>query len=164
MEAYYDAENNILPISNKILTDNLPKHTEIRNKIYECMLYKYIQKKDLNCSNVTEVTKIIISNCIEHKFDINVVIQILKKENIDGTMFQKNDTSFRNSTQFATMFRNINGYNKKQFENLYTKINKWKPIYIKKQGHMQHILDFKTQKQTATESHVYEFGTRFYFW
>eukprot|EP01084_Bolivina_argentea_P302319 521810_1 len=123
IDACYSANDETLPISNKISINYLPQNCETRHQIYENILYKYIKKEDLNNENFVKIATVVI-NILHIDVDIDQFKQYVNDKRIDGKLF----CSFKNKLVFAKMFRQINGYKKKQFASIYDNINSWNLI------------------------------------
>eukprot|EP01084_Bolivina_argentea_P024531 45708_1 len=131
IEALYSDEKQ-LPSSNKIAVKHLPKESEIRKAIYENILYKYINKEELDNTNFIQLAKVII-----HKFHFNInfdeFVNIASNNSfhIDGKIFVKGTNAFRTSTNFSKLFKDITDYKRKEVAHIYTQTNTWKLIQSK---------------------------------
>eukprot|EP01084_Bolivina_argentea_P127288 225131_1 len=172
IDAFYCTNDELLPESNKISIDHLPNDNEIRHIIYEHILFKYIKKDELNNNNFIKIATTIIRNKYNH-INVDEFQKIALDKHVDGRIFVKGSDSFKNSTGFVKLFTSIAGYNKKTLAQIYTKINKWKPIKIQfmkaklsfenKNNSNENNDENKTEKDQQ-QIGVYEIGTRFYFW
>eukprot|EP01084_Bolivina_argentea_P000968 1779_1 len=168
IDAYYCLDDKLLVTSSKIVINNLPNDTTLRKQIYKHILFDYVKKEELNNVNFMKIATNIISSQYN---DINVTEfqQIAKTKNLDGKIFVKGTNSFKNSTQFANIFKSITGYNKKLLAKIYTTIHKWKHIEIqsnKAEFNVESKYDTNVDEITNdnTETEIYEIGTRFYYW
>eukprot|EP01084_Bolivina_argentea_P299303 515905_1 len=169
MNAYYGSNSNIS-------ITFLPKNHEIRNRLYEVILFNYIQSHDLNDENFIKIAVIIIREKYP-AMQIDQFVQIAMNEHITGKIFIKDSSTFKNSSAFARLFNSIDGYKKKQLTKIYSTIKKWTPIKLGTTIEQKNI-EIKEQKSNVAEysvpeekemdciekSKLYEIGTRWYFW
>eukprot|EP01084_Bolivina_argentea_P104019 186302_1 len=174
IDAYYSTSDRSLPLENKISVNHLPQDYQIRHQIYGILLFKYIRKHELNNDNFVKIAAEIIKISYQN-IDVNEFTQIAIKQNLNGKMFIKGDSCFKNSVNFAKLFASINGYTKKTFTQIYVILNKW---YI--DPNVQNIRSTKidvsatqstleenkqnTMEQGSIEDVVYKIGTRFFYW
>eukprot|EP01084_Bolivina_argentea_P123230 218384_1 len=178
IDAFYIATDGKLPAGNKIVAHRLQCDQLMQNAIYGTILYKYIKKTDLNNDNFVKLAQIAIS--MEHpQIDVDEFVQIATKSkyNIDGQIFSKNSVTFMKSTQFAKLFSSMKNYKKKDFGQIYVKINKWismkpKPILTEMKSEEEEnkkwVEDEKksgdNNDKILKQSDIYDLGTRYYYW
>eukprot|EP01084_Bolivina_argentea_P251525 421871_1 len=135
-----------------------------KKKIYQHILKTYVKPSDLNNHNLIKITQIIIKESYAD-IDAQQVVQIAARANINGKLFIKGNPEFKNSTKFGKMFKDINGYNKKHFAQIYTKIhtNSWLNISALKINVIEHKENLQIVA-IKNDNNLYELGTRFYFW
>eukprot|EP01084_Bolivina_argentea_P058589 106986_1 len=118
------------------------------------------------------------------EIDINEFTEKAQQHNVNGKMFIKGEPTFKNSLKFAKIFCKITGYDKKKFKQIYDVIKKWNPTnhLATTQSHVQQIKisnnakleekkvednsfpEEKKMERDESNTDVYEFGTRFYYW
>eukprot|EP01084_Bolivina_argentea_P075872 137498_1 len=115
-------ENTLL--SNILLNDLQQTDEEKRNIICQLLLHKYIRKDDLNTTNFVNILQMTASK-INKRIDMNVIAAIAYNQNLTVKMFEKRETSFKNSIAFAKIFKTTENWKKKEWTNIYITINKW---------------------------------------
>eukprot|EP01083_Nonionella_stella_P039600 107698_1 len=176
IDAYYALNDTTLPLSNDISITSLHSDCTHRHTIYRTILFQYFEKRDINAANVIKIAENILT---EHypAIDISEFGKMAMNANINGNTFIKGHQEFKNSRQFAKTFKSINGYKKKDFTNLYAKINSnWDPIE-QEEVEIEHDdaeieMDYDESKQNPHQNphqysehqDIYEMGTQFYFW
>eukprot|EP01083_Nonionella_stella_P029997 82365_1 len=108
--------------ANSINTNELKCDKETRRNVYKYILYEYFEQKDINNANWIKIAEHIITGW-KSQIDLNKFRAIALERNINGHIFIKESTQFRNSIKFAPMFKAIDGYNRKQFAKLYRNMN-----------------------------------------
>eukprot|EP01084_Bolivina_argentea_P302960 523010_1 len=176
IEAYYIDDDEKLPFENKILIHNFNCNIKTRKNIYEYVLEKHLNKNELNNKNFVTIAVTIIKE-LYPQINIQQFKSILIKSNINGEIFIKGHSNFRNKLKFAKLFISINGYNKKNICDIYTKIQNGKWLFEKSKTETNDIDSTmninEEEKKDATECkndnnnqniEIYDVGTRFYFW
>eukprot|EP01084_Bolivina_argentea_P306560 529756_1 len=124
------SEDNIL--LSEIFSNQLKcKNREIRQTMYNTILYEYIKKDDFNQTNFIKILQITALKFIP---DVNCeeIAKIAAETNLTGKIFVKGGAEFKNSKQFATIFKSMNNWKKKPWSKIYVTINQWKAPSIKK--------------------------------
>eukprot|EP01084_Bolivina_argentea_P250383 419457_1 len=181
IDAYYSTSDQILPLENEISVNHLPQDHQIRQQIYGILLFKYIRKHELNNDNFVRIAEEIIVTSypqLNIEFDIDDFIEIARNENLNGKIFIKGHSCFKNSTRFAKLFESISGYTKKTFAQIYVKLNQWsidpnvihntkiKNLNCNVSATPNNVQDNKenTIEQVSIEDDIYKIGKRFFYW
>eukprot|EP01084_Bolivina_argentea_P133703 235983_1 len=182
IEAYYSQNDMQLPITNAILINCLANDSDIRHQIYGLILFNCLSKEQLNNQNFVKLAMEIISKS-SLPIDPNEFTQIAINEHINGKIFIKGHSCFRNSIKFAKIFSSITGYNKKYLTHIYRKINKWiaEPIKTKPNPietvNVNVMIDEKSvdsddkeekkmsqSNDNNEENMIYKIGTQYFYW
>eukprot|EP01084_Bolivina_argentea_P199154 340836_1 len=129
IDVYYDMNDKSL--AHSILIQHLSSSHDNRYKIYQTILFKYVQSHQLNNVNFIKITKKIIASKNDKsdtKIDIDEFVKNAMHHKINGKIFLKGKPTFKNSLKFAKMFNKIPGYKKKKFTKIYALIKQWNPI------------------------------------
>eukprot|EP01083_Nonionella_stella_P200713 734786_1 len=104
--------------------------------------------------------------------------------NITGHTFIKGTPQYKNSLRFAKIFKSVKGYKKKDFTNIYTKINsRWDHIevvtdlaeHVEMKCDDAHDTEMQMEHDESKDNlnpttqpnerrDIYEIGTQFYYW
>eukprot|EP01083_Nonionella_stella_P069475 185208_1 len=181
VDAYYALNDTSLPLSNDISITSLHSDYTHRHTIYGIILFHYFEKCDINNANFIKIAERLLAN--DYPFiDITQFRAIASSANINGNTFIKGTQEYKNSIRFAKLFKSIKGYKKKDFTNMYVKINSsWDAIEVTEPDNVEindhnteiviehteskHNPNPPTQHNEANERHdIYEIGTQFYYW
>eukprot|EP01084_Bolivina_argentea_P258593 436020_1 len=116
-----------------------------RQRLYDIILHQYVTKQDLDNNNFIKILRKRVSELFE-LIDCDEVADIARNTNLTGDIFNKASSAFKNSIKFAQVFKSINGWNKKQWQKIYQKINRWQ-ITISEKTHASQ----KTEADTGKE-------------
>eukprot|EP01084_Bolivina_argentea_P265872 450803_1 len=171
IEAYYSKNDAILSIESQILVAHLPRNRDVRHSIYGLMLFEYFTNKQLNDENFVKIATQIIYKWYPD-IDVNEFAKCALNNHINGKMFSKTSSCFRNSIQFSKLFKSIKGYKKKYLTQIFVKIKKWEPdslkVKINKIIEPTEQCEIKENKMKPTdnveEDDIYSIGTRFFYW
>eukprot|EP01083_Nonionella_stella_P108569 315880_1 len=97
---------------------------QTRTMIYELLLYKCVDKHELNNSNFIKILQT-TARGLYPNIDCDAIATISHNEKLTGKLFIKGDPQFKNSLKFGKMFKSIDNWNKKQWANIYITMNKW---------------------------------------
>eukprot|EP01083_Nonionella_stella_P083340 230386_1 len=118
IDAYFALNDTSLPLSNVISITSLHCDYTHRQAIYRIILFHYFEKRDINAAHFIKIAETLLT---EHYpgVDISAFGDVAMNAHINGNTFTKGTPGYRNSLQFAKMFKSIKGYKKKDFTNLY---------------------------------------------
>eukprot|EP01084_Bolivina_argentea_P034776 64413_1 len=184
IDTNYKSKNGTSSLHD-IIIDTL--HCTDVSTICECILYKYFKKTDLNHYNFINIASIILET-LSPNIKINEFANIAKQENITGKMFVKGHIQFKNSVQFAKLFKSLTGCKKKHLTQVYARINKWVHFKLSVAKVISKTAEITPERKECSNTSVnseekkysnivtsnsdyknedinfYQLGTRFYFW
>eukprot|EP01084_Bolivina_argentea_P265870 450800_1 len=178
IEAYYSTCDQILSTTNQILLAHLPDNYDIRHCMYGLMLFEYFKNEHLNEQNFVKIATKIICKWYPD-IDVSEFAKCALNNHINGKMFISTNTCFKNSVQFAKLFKAIKGYKKKHLTQIFVKIKKWNPDPIKAKvtnTHSNEKYDVKHKqdcenkqneikpKDYIEEDDIYKIGTKYFYW
>eukprot|EP01084_Bolivina_argentea_P098837 177671_1 len=151
--------DNVLLSRIFMLELNITDESQLK-RIYNLLLYRFLQKKDINNCNFIKIltfTALTINTAII-PHEINA---IATKQNLTGKLFIKGTKEFQNSLKFASLFKSIQHYNKKQWTKIYITIKK-KWDYIKPTPTVQNSVEEKEFPINSIPI-VYSFGIKYWY-
>eukprot|EP01083_Nonionella_stella_P233991 823889_1 len=178
IDAYYDTS---LPLENAISITQLPSDHNHRHSLYGTILFQYFEKRDINAANLVKIATKLLSEYYPD-IDRKEFAETVMNAGINGHTFIQGTPQYKKSLQFAKIFKSIKGYKKKDFTNMYVKINSsWDAIEVTEPDNVEindhnteiviehteskHNPNPPTQHNEANERHdIYEIGTQFYYW
>eukprot|EP01084_Bolivina_argentea_P256560 431999_1 len=101
-----------------------------QKQIYEVLLYKYIQKTELNNNNFIQILQYIAST-LYPSIKCDQIAIIARDHNLTGKIFVKGSAEFKNSIKFAKLFQSTLYWTKKSWKNIFMAFNKWQPLKLK---------------------------------
>eukprot|EP01084_Bolivina_argentea_P264051 447149_1 len=118
-------EDNSILLVQIFLNDLNFTDKSVRKQVYDIILFQYIKKQELNNDNFIKILRKTVSELFQ-SIDCDEVENITRNANLTGNIFSKQSSEFINSSKFAKIFKSMKNWKKKQWGNIYTKINKWK--------------------------------------
>eukprot|EP01084_Bolivina_argentea_P276941 472648_1 len=144
---FKDASNVLL--RNIFAKDLNCKSRDNQQNIFKVILYQYISIDELNAQNFAKMVEHFASTLFP-EIIISEITQVLQNQHLDGTLFKKETKQYKNSAQFANIFKNTNNWKRKQWGKIYTTINKqWGKVYTTK-----HNEEKQPEKHAESETKI----------
>eukprot|EP01084_Bolivina_argentea_P124077 219891_1 len=128
---------------------NMNKPAE-QQKIHHLLLYNYIDKKDISDINFIKILQYIAFQ-INANINTQEIAQIVTDQNLNINIFRKGKKEFKNSVKFAKLFKSMKGWNKKQFADIYVKMNKWQSYVPEKIERKKDNLKYMKENKMCDE-------------
>eukprot|EP01084_Bolivina_argentea_P073349 133109_1 len=91
IDTYYAENENSFRLKNKVNPTHVSGENDVKI-IYQCILYEYIDKSDLNTDNFVKIIRLSMT----YDFDIDEFAKIATEKNISGKIFVKKTAQFLN--------------------------------------------------------------------